>query len=307
MVWMMKKVLPPLNALRAFEAAGRSGSYVKAARELGVSPSAVSQQVRKIEAYFAKQLFERHNNRIGLTDAGRVVYDGAARGLDRIAAMTGRVLDDDMRPQLVVSVLPSLAHRWLPQRIGDLIAANDQIRIDLRVEEDPVDFVRHTIDLRICYGEHLYPDLRVTPLIRDQVVPLCSPGFLDAHAAIADNPQAVRDDALIHTNWGASFASHPAWSDWFEKAGIARRPDISKGHRAVLSSLAIDLAARGAGICLGQKMLARDDLEAGRLVQPFTGSIELGHAYCAVHSHIKADKPEVREIMDVLMRSAGSD
>jgi len=301
----MPQRMPPLNALKAFEAAARTGGYVTAARELGVSPSAVSQQVRNLELFFDKRLFQRYHNRITLTDAGIAIYDETAEALERLVDMTARVLVGEARTRLVISLLPSLAARWLGPRLSEFLKAEGNLRIDLRVEEDPVDFARHNIDLRICYGAHLYPDLAVTPLIRDEVLPLATPAFLARTVAGDPNLDLIADDDLIHTAWGPSFASHPTWSDWFAEAGAERAPDVGKGHRVGMSSLAIDLALMGQGLALGQRLLARDEIARGRLQAPFPRPIPLGHPYCAVHAHSKARKPGIQKCVDWLTGIAG--
>jgi LysR family glycine cleavage system transcriptional activator len=304
----MTRNLPPLNALKAFEAAARNGGYVAAARELSVTPAAVSQQVKNLERFFGKQLFVRHRNRLSLSDAGLAVFADSAPALERLAAMTLRTLQGEVRSRLIVSVLPSVASHWLIGRLNrgtdGFLGLAPALRLDLRVEEDPVDFARHEIDVRICYGAHLYPDLANTVLVRDEVVPLCAPALLSQGAVDPGAPDSLADTALIHTNWGPSFASHPTWADWFARAGLDRTPDAGQGHRVGMSSLAIDLAAAGAGIALCQRLLAGAALDEGRLVAPFGPSIPLGHPYCAVHAHAKAQKPAVKAFVDWAVRSA---
>ena len=311
----LNRELPPLNALKAFEAAARTGGYVPAARELRVSPAAVSQQVKNLERYFDKELFVRHHNRLSLTDAGLAVFADSSEALERLAAMTLRTFEGQVRSRLIVSVLPSVASHWLIGRLigrlgrglGGFLALDPALRLDLRVEEDPVDFARHGIDVRICYGNHLYPELANTLLVQDEVLPLCAPGLLDRGELDASSPESIEDTALIHTNWGPSFASHPTWADWFARAGVGRTPDARQGHRVSMSSLAIDLAAAGAGIALGQRLLAGDEIADGRLVAPFGQAIPLGHPYCAVHAHAKAQKPAVRSFVDWAAQTAAAD
>lgn len=303
----MARKLPPLNALKAFEAAARSGGYVPAARELSVSPAAVSQQVKNLERFFDKQLFVRHHNRLSLTDAGLAVFADCAPALERLAVMTQRTFEGEVRTRLVVSVLPSVASHWLSRRLAGYHALDPATRLDLRVEEDPVDFARHGIDIRICYGAHLYPDLANTLLVQDEVLPLCAPGLLDQGTVDPSAPEALPDTALIHTHWGPSFASHPTWTDWFARVGVHRTPVVGQGHRVAMSGLAIDLAAAGAGVALGQRILAGDDIAKGRLVAPFGQALPLGHPYCAVHAHAKAQKPAIRTLVDWAARSAGAD
>lgn len=295
--------LPPLNALKAFEAAARTGSYVAAAAELGVSAAAVSQQVRNLEGWFGKRLFTRFNNRIGLTDAGMAIYRDTARPLQEIAGMAERVLGDVARARLVVSVLPSLAERWLAPRLAEFARAAPGISIDLRIEADPVDLTRQEVDLRICYGAHFYPDYRIVPLFHDAVLPVCAPEFWREHgpdhgAALESVPDAL----LIHTVWGPSFASHPGWADWFASRGAERSPKVADGHRVAMSSVALEFARLGMGVALGQRVLARADLEAGRLVAPVEQALALGHPYCAVHAHAKARHGGLGTLVEWLRR-----
>ena len=307
----MTRKLPPLNALKAFESAARTGGFVPAARELRVSPAAISQQVKNLERFFDKRLFVRHHNRLSLTDAGLAVFADSSEALERLAAMTLRTFEGEVRSRLIVSVLPSVASHWLNRRLNrrltGFLARDPAIRLDIRVEDDPVDFARHGIDVRICYGAHLYPDLANTLLVQDEVLPLCAPVLLDRGVIDSSSPDTLPDTLLIHTNWGPSFASHPTWADWFARAGLDRAPDVGQGHRVGMSSLAIDLAAAGAGIALGQRLLAGDELANGGLVAPFGQSVPLGHPYCAVHAHAKAQKPAVRSFVDWAVRTAAAD
>ena len=128
--------LPPLNSLRAFEAAARTGSFTAAAGELGVTSAAVSMQVRNLENFLGKKLFQRSNNRITLTDAGMVVYHGSATALSGIAAITERLLESEKQAKLVISIVPSLAERWLAPRLADFARTDAGAGMEIRVEND---------------------------------------------------------------------------------------------------------------------------------------------------------------------------
>src|ERR1044071_4497936 len=141
--------LPPLNARAAWGAAARTGSYVAAAEELGVSPAAVSQQVRNLEEFLGKQLFMRFNNRVLLTDAGQAVFAGASDALQSISTLTEQVMSGGSKSRLVISVIPQMAERGLAPRPGVFARHERARRIELRVEGDPVVFARHNIDLRL--------------------------------------------------------------------------------------------------------------------------------------------------------------
>ena len=290
--------LPPLNALKSFESAARTGSYVAAAAELNVSPAAVSQQVRNLERFFRRKLFTRLNNRIVLTDAGQAVQAGITPALEDIAMLSQRVLAAASRGKLVVSVIPSLAEGWFMPSFAE-IAAGAALRIDLRVEDDPVDFSSGEIDLRILYGSAVYPGLRMAPLFRDAVLPLCTPDFA-TRVSLATTP----DDLLIHTSWGQDFASHPSWSEWFTQYEPARRIDPAKGHRVGSSLLAIDFARRGLGIALGQWALAAEWIDRRELVALDPRSLPLGHDYCAVFPATKSRKAGLLPLIDGLRTRA---
>jgi LysR family transcriptional regulator, glycine cleavage system transcriptional activator len=270
----MRHPLPPLNAVRAFECAARHGSYVGAADELGVSPAAVSQQVRNLEDFLGKQLFRRYNNRIALTDAGQTIYSGASDALQSLSALTEQVVSGRARSRLVISSVPSMAERWIAPKLGHYRQRAPNFRFELRSEEDLVDFIRHEIDLRLSYGLNHYPDMVSIPLVQDEVVPMCSPAYA------ARNPDAERlglsavpDDDLIHTNWGPSFVSHPTWQLWL--AAERRVPDETRGYRVGSSSLALDLAVRGVGVALG-------------------------HPYCLVYPPAKARKAGLIDLVNWL-------
>jgi LysR family glycine cleavage system transcriptional activator len=295
----------PLTALKAFEAAARHGSFVKAAGELGVTAPAVSQQVKGLETFLERKLFLRHNNRVVLTDAGRTIYPALAEGFDRLDEALGLVMEDKVTSRLAISTLPSLAQRWITRILGGFAAAEPDIRVDLRVEEDPVDFAGSGLDLRICYGAQLYPELAVEPLILDHVLPLCSREFLDAKGP-AFGSGSLEDRDLIHTDWGPAFASLPGWSDWFRKAHPSRQPEVGQGFRVGQSSLAVSFALAGMGVALGQRLLAEEEIEQGRLVSPFGPSLPLGAPYCLVYPQVRAQSPSLRRLLDWIRARVGS-
>lgn len=299
----MARRLPPLNAIKAFEASARRGGFSLAARELGVTASAISQQVRILEQFFAKQLFVRRNNQLQLTDAGLAVYAESAATIDRLSDMTEKMLEGSLHSRFVISTLPSVAVRWLNRRLAEFLLREPDTRCEIRVEEDPVDFAAHHIDLRICYGANLYPELVTVPMQRDEVIPVCSPEFVSRGRLRPGEVASLGDRDLIHVDWGASFASYPSWAEWFQAAGVKRSPQVELGHTTGMSSLAVDLALSGLGVALGQRLLAQDELADGRLVAPFRPALSLGYAYCAVHPHSRADKRIVKSFIDWMARA----
>jgi len=300
----MPLTLPPLNALRAFEAAARTGSYVAAAEELGVSGAAISQHIRNLESFLGKEMFMRMNNRVILTDAGHAVFAGTADALQAISDTTADLLADRPRARLIISTIESVAEKWLLPRLADYTRLHPGFRFDLRVEPDPVDFARHNIDFRLCYGANPYPDQQVTLLAQDSVQPMCSASYLARHPdLLAKGMASVAPDDLLHTSWGASFASNPSWRGWFQKAGLAVPPDAN-GFQIGRSSLVLDLAREGLGVALAQRMLAASDLASGQLVAVSQVTLNLGHPYCLAYPRSKARKRELLAVTGWLTDAA---
>ncbi len=304
--------LPPLNALKTFEASARLGSFVLAAAELNVTPGAVAQQIKKLEDFYGRQLFIRRNNRLLLTDVALAVQAVSSDMMDELAKLTQRLIEGAVRSNLILSVLPSVGVRWLNRRLPAFLAAHPDVRIDLRLEEDPVDFFRDRIDVRLSYGEHLYPELVTLPFRTDSVTPMCRPEFLQSGRVDPTNPDSLRDEDLIHVVWRAGFSSYPDWDAWLAGVGMGngagpgsgRTPRRELGHTTDTSSLAIDLARAGCGVVLGQSMFAEAELAAGELVSPFARRLPLQYAYCAVHTPASERNPSVRAFVDWLRNAS---
>ena len=295
--------LPPLNSIRAFEAAARTGSFTAAAAELGVTSAAVSMQVRNLENFLARKLFVRSNNRITITDAGMAVYQGSATALSGIAAITERLLESDKQARLVISVVSSLAERWLTPRLAEFYRSESGIGVEVRVENHPVDIAHNRIDLRLTYGRHHYPDFRALKLFTDEVTPVLAPRFPVRADSIEDFSH-IPDTQLIHVDWGENFVSQPSWSDWFGLVGISRNPEIRKGIKVATSSLAIAMAEKGLGVALGQKQLAWAELESGALLAPFAETLTLAQPYYAIATYASATDRSLSKLLDCLTSAA---
>jgi LysR family transcriptional regulator, glycine cleavage system transcriptional activator len=302
----MTRRLPPLNAVRAFEATARLGSMSLAAAELCVTAGAVSQQIAKLEDYYGRQLFIRRHHQLLLTDTGQTVYATCVELMNELAALTEQIVGGTEATNLVISVLPSVGIRWLSHHLPDFLAQSPQVRIDLRLEEDPVDFLRNRIDVRLSYGEHLYPDLTTTPFARDRVTPMCAPALVEAGRVPPGQPLALAEEDLIHVQWRTGFSAFPSWESWFAAAGQPRSLQTERGHRTDSASVAIELAAAGAGIVLGQFLLADAMLKRGTLVTPFAVCPPLPFHYCAVQAPAGLRNPAARSFIDWLLTRAPS-
>ncbi|CAN1490253.1 LysR Transcriptional regulator [Paracoccaceae bacterium] len=225
--------LPSLTAIRAFETAARRGSFSLAASELGVTPAAVSLQVKSLEAELGRRLFLRQGNRILLTDAGRAIYPRLASAFKDLAEAVGPV--DQARGRLVISVLPMLGP-WVAARLAGHDGA-----LEIRLADDPVSLIKGAADLRVTYGGHLYPDHRVMALGVDQMLPLGLPGTTE--------PRLLPPESFIHMDWGPGYGSLPGWTEWFAAHSLPA-PDPGLGWRVNDPMLALALLRAGRGIAL---------------------------------------------------------
>lgn len=280
--------LPPLNALRAFEAAARTGRFTLAEKELGVSSAAVSQQVRKLEGYLDRKLFLRNNNQLQLTDAGRDLYQNAAASLSDISQFTQRLLAPAGPRPLVISSDPSLADRWLPS----VLAGFESAPVALRIEDSPAELESHNIDIRLGYGDDGFSGYWKKPLFHDRLAPMAAPRLVSFWQATPPGDGGLR---LIQMDWGASFSQIPGWSDWF-----GRDVSAQVAFRVPSGAQALNLAEAGAGVALGQLTLAQEALAQGRLVRLSERSLPLPSPYHAIVAHARLRAARIQAFLSCL-------
>jgi LysR family glycine cleavage system transcriptional activator len=280
---------PPLNALRAFEAAARAGSFVQAGDVLGVTSAAISQQVRALEDHLGKKLFLRQGNRITLTDAGRTIYPRIELALTELSAVAEELREGRNRARLVVSVIPSVAELWLAPALAGF---DGRAGLELRIEEDPVVFARDGVDLRVTYGGHYYPDHQVVTLFRDRMVPVAAPGLIGQGGL-----EPLPDAAFIHTDWGPAYATQPSWAAWFAAIGLPRRPDPQAGLRVGATGMAVAAARAGLGVALVPERVAADEVRAGRLAPADPRALPMSWDYVLVWPNALSRRPLLQRLV----------
>jgi LysR family glycine cleavage system transcriptional activator len=289
----MSRGLPPLNSLKAFEAAGRHMSFAKAAEELHVTPAAISHQVKALEGHLGIQLFRRLPHGLLLTDAGRSCLPELGKSFDGIAAAIDDLRSREETGVLTVSVMPSLAAKRLLPALDRFQTRHPDIDLHIWATTRSVDLARDSVDVAIRYGRGHWPGLRADLLRTEELFPVCSPLLLDG-----PHPLKVPDDLRHHTLlhdlfWTTSFAGEfPDWSTWLEEAGVAGI-DPTRGLALTPSDMVFDAAIAGRGVALGRSVLVETDLAEGRLVKPFDLSISLDFAYYVVCPETGADRPKV--------------
>jgi LysR family glycine cleavage system transcriptional activator len=296
--------LPPLNALRAFEAAARHLSFTKAADELAVTPAAVSHQVKGLEDLLGVTLFRRTKRTLLLTDEAQAVLPGIRDGFERLLGAVEQLGEVGKTGVLTVSLAPSFAVKWLLPRLDRFQAAHPDIDVRVAASNELVDFSLGDVDLAIRYGAGRYEGLAVEHLVSDTVYPVCSPDLLKGPNALTA-PERLREHVLLHDDSTDDDETCPTWQMWMKAAGLGT-VDASRGPRFNQSSLVLEAAILGRGVALAKSTLADADVAAGRLVRPFDVSVPVNFAYYVVYPEAKAALPKVRLFHDWLRREAAA-
>ncbi|USG62388.1 transcriptional regulator GcvA [Sneathiella marina] len=293
--------LPPLNALRSFEAAARQLSFSKAAEELYVTPAAVSHQVKALEDWLGVDLFKRLNRAVMLTDEGQSYVLGVREGLQLLSSATEKLMKQDAAGALHVDTMPSFAARWLLPRLSRFRDEHPDIDVRLSASDLLTDFDRNDVDIVVRYGNGNYPGLRVEKLLTEDVLfPVCSPSLLTGEHPLR-TPEDLQFHTLLHDDMRID------WDTWLTVAGV-ENVDPKKGPSFNDSSMVLTAAMAGQGVALGRSTLAADDLIAGRLVRPFNQQpLKAGHAYYIVCPEEKADRPRIAAFRTWLMKEAAMD
>ncbi|MNL15659.1 Glycine cleavage system transcriptional activator [compost metagenome] len=284
----MQRRFLPLSALRVFEAAARLGSFKAAAEELAVTPTAVSHQIRALEARTGLALFDRQVRKVSLTEAGAQLFPVLRDGFDTFEATLARLTQQRTRIQVSISATNAFTVKWLVPRMADFRRQHPDIDLQLQATDDLVDLRSTAVDIAIRYGRGPYPGLAVQPLFTDRFAPVANPRLG------VRSPEDLARVPLIRFDWKRPQPENPTWERWFT---VAKRPQPRQASQLRFSDEghAIQAAVAGHGIALVSLALISDELEAGHLVQPFGPAID-GHTY---HLAMSADRPPSAQVQAV--------
>jgi LysR family glycine cleavage system transcriptional activator len=297
----MARTPPPLNSLRAFEAAARHLSFTKAAEELHVTPAAISHQIKGLEEQLGVPLFRRLTRALRLTEAGQAALPAVRDGFDKLAEAVDLMRAHEESGVVTVSTEPSFAAKWLVPRLDRFRAAHPEFEVRLDATDRLADFQRDNVDLAIRYGSGDYPSVEVEKLLSEEIFPVCSPKLLDGPHPLR-RPEDLRHHTLIHLDWDLEDVGAPTWRMWLLAAGVTDI-DFTRGPVFSMNSLALQAAIEGQGVALTSSVLVADDLSAGRLVMPFDVSVcdPLDFAYYVVVPKRSAKLPKVAAFRDWLL------
>ena len=289
MVTMRK--LPFLNGIRAFEAAARTGSFVKAANELHVTPAAISRMVQLLEARLGFPLFERKANRLTLTAAGRTYQGGLTQLFDQLANLTEQVSAIAGSRVLTVGVGPTFATRWLIPRLADFQKAEPAVEVRFVTGGATVPYNDEwTCGIRL--GDGAWPDFVAERLFAADLTPVCIPAI----AKSLKRPADLRNETLLRV----AHASDD-WPRWFKALQLSIR---AKGPEFEYYGQALQAAVDGVGVALGIRPYVDDDLQSGRLVAPFARSVSKGEHWYLIYRNARKDEPAFQAFRAWIMRAA---
>lgn len=291
--------LPPLAAVRVFEAAARHENFTTAAAELGMTQAAVSYQVRVLEERTGQPLFRREKKRVTLTDAGRRVAGEVTRALDAIDAGFAQLRADDAA-MLTISTSQTFANTWFAWRLGSFQMAHPEMGVRLLVSDALIDFAVEDVDVAVRSGRGPWPGLLADKLITVDFTPMCSPEFLARNGGTL-KPADVLNLSIIspHDSW---------WPYWLREAGVDA-PDVADRPGVRLDSQAHEgnAAMAGQGIAMLTPFFWRNDLAEGRLVMPFEQVSSRGFAYWLVVPEHRRSVPKISHFREWLRTEIARD
>lgn len=295
----MRRRLPSLKAIRAFEAVGRHSSCSQAAEELSVSQSAVSHQIRLLEQELGLKLFDRKNRRLILTPSGRDLQAVATVCFDRLEEVAREIRVKEDRHSVNVSLSYPIGVAWLSRHIGAFGRSHPEVHVNLNFSWSLVDLEQDGYEFAIRWGRGPWPGLDATPMLPGQMVPLCAPSYLPSDDPLEDQGDVLRE-SLLHLE------GYRDWARWLETAGL--EPAWAQ-HGALLGDAMnlIRAATQGDGVILMWLPLAVNELESGSLIIPSRIAIDLDCSYWLVRASQRELGPLAQTLSDYLQDAAAKD
>jgi LysR family glycine cleavage system transcriptional activator len=291
--------LPSLSALRAFEAGARHLSFTRAARELSVTQTAISHQVRQLEEELGVKLFHRRPRELALTPAGSSLYPVLAESFDRIRETVTRIRARPESRHLTVSLTPTFGSRWLAQRLGRFWREHPDVDLRLHHSVQLADLARDDVDLAVRWGRGDWTGLTAERLMPAQATPLCSPVLLSGSNPLL-SPADLKHHTLIHQK------DYQEWSEWLAAAGVddvdGQRGPVIDDANAIIQS-----AMLGHGVMIAVPEVLSGEIATGALVAPFETRPDPAFAYYVVYPPGGLQRPEARAFRDFLIAEAGAE
>jgi len=302
----MYRSLPPLTAIKAFEAAARHENYRKASEELFVSPTAISQQVALLEGYLGVKLFSRKANKVQLTNVGRTFLPQLTRGLDHIARASLKVRNERIKGSVKLGVLPAMAVHWL---IPNLLKFNQQfpdLILSVHTTPNVGNIVEDDIDITIRYCDGEVGDMQALLLKKESVFPICSPRLIGQLGGL-NSIKDIEKFTLIHHIDGRRQQTWLGWQYWIRKMKLGINPAHHPGFEFRDSISVMQATIAGLGVAIGRSALIGNLLDTGQLVRPFRIHASAEFAYYIVVPGERIHEPKIKAVIDWLISIANSE
>ena len=294
------KNIPPLRAIKAFEASARHLSFTKAAAELHVTQAAISHQIKNLEEITGVKLFERFNRSLKITFDGRLYLITVRNALESIEKATRQLRNKDASGTLNISILPSFATKWLSKRIWRFQQQHKELDVRISAFEWLTDFKKDDCDIAIRYSaDPKYPGLTSELFLEEEVFPVCSKQLYDSYAGKL-TPRMLLDANLCHEDFTTE-----DWHDWFDAVGIQATPKL-RGTRFSHMVTMLEAVENHQGFALGRTPLVQDDINRGLLVAPFKQSIKGRMSYYLVYPSSNESDQKLQIIRQWLFAEAES-
>ncbi|SIO01444.1 transcriptional regulator GcvA [Salinivibrio sp. ES.052] len=295
----MARRLPPLNALRVFEAAARHLSFTRAAEELFVTQAAVSHQIKALEEFLGLKLFRRRNRSLLLTEEGQGYFLDIKDIFSELSYATDKVLERSAKGALTISLPPSFAIQWLVPRLADFNKAHPDIDVRIKAVDLEEGSLTDDVDVAIYYGRGHWTGLRCDLLYQECLLPVCSPLLLESGHPL-NTPEDLAYHILLHDR------SRKEWKA-FAKAHQLHAINVDHGPIFSHSSMVLQAAAHGQGVALGNNVLSQPELASGRLVQPFEPVLKSDNGFYLVSQQRDADTGRITAFREWMLATAAKE
>lgn len=296
----MSKRLPPLNALRVFDSAARHLSFTKAAEELFVTQAAVSHQIKTLEEFLGLKLFRRRNRSLLLTEEGQSYYLDIKEIFSSINEATRKLLARSAKGALTVSLSPSFAIQWLVPRLSGFNQAYPGIDVRIQAVDREEDKLADDVDVAIFYGRGNWTGLRTDRLYAEYLIPVCAPSLLTG-----EKPLKTPSDLIYHTLLHDT--SRRDWQAYVRQLEIQNQINVQQGPIFSHSSMVIEAAVHGQGVALVNNVMARSEIESGRLVRPFQDVLVSKNAFYLVCQDSQAELGKIAAFRQWILSQAANE
>lgn len=295
----MAERIPPLNALRAFEASARQLSFTRAAEELFVTQAAISHQIKSLEEHLGLKLFMRKNRALLLTEEGQSYYSDIKNVFNSLHEATEKLLARGAKGAITVSLQPSFAIQWLVPRLNTFNILNPDIDVRIKAVDQPDNSLTEDVDVAIYHGRGRWSGVHIDKLHTEYLVPVCSPLLLESGKPI-NRISDLANHTLLHDT------SRRDWKRWFKETGV-KGVNVNHGPIFSHSAMVVQAAVYGQGIALAHSVLAKPDIDAGRLVIPVSHTLVSKDAFYIVCREHQVDVGKIAAFRDWVLDTVASE